>query len=96
MKQAHSDRKVIADNVRAEMGRRRIMQSEVANWLGIKQPAVSAKLAAKVPFDVDELGVIAEHMGIPLYALTVLEPAYAAPFPGGLADRATGFRTGSR
>lgn len=50
----------VADNIRAEMARRKKSQRDVAEALGSSQPAVYRRLAGEVAFDVDELGAIAD------------------------------------
>lgn len=50
---------IVADNVRAEMARRKKSQRDVAEALGTSQPAIYRRLAGEVAFDVDELGAIA-------------------------------------
>lgn len=52
-------------NVRAEMARRGVSQTELAKQLGISQAAVSARLRGHTPFDVNELARIAVVLSVP-------------------------------
>ena len=56
-------------NTRAEMARRGISQTQVAERLGISQSAVSSRLLGRTPFDVNELVAVAEFLGVPVSAL---------------------------
>lgn len=53
-------------NVRAEMARRKISQTTVAQHLGRSQTAISHRLNGRVPFDINELTAIAQLLGVPL------------------------------
>ncbi len=59
----------VAATIRAELARRRISQSALARELGMAQTAVSRRLTGQVPFDVNELHAIANHLGLPPAAL---------------------------
>lgn len=50
---------VVADNVRAEMSRRKITQLQVAMALGVSNAAVSRRLSGHVAWDITELGIVA-------------------------------------
>lgn len=54
----------VADQVRAEMARRRVKQKDLVSALEMAQPAVSRRMNGKVPFNVDELAKIAELLGV--------------------------------
>lgn len=54
----------VAGNVRAEMARLRVSQSEVGSALGLTQQAVSRRLRGEVPFNVNELGVVADVLAV--------------------------------
>jgi transcriptional regulator with XRE-family HTH domain len=56
----------VAAEVRAEAGRRRVSQREIAAVLGISQGAVSKKMAGEVRFSVSDLLKLAEVWGVPL------------------------------
>lgn len=58
------------DNIRAEMARHRISQTAVGDRLGLSQAAVSAKLAGKTPFTIDQLAAVADLLNVPLERLT--------------------------
>jgi transcriptional regulator with XRE-family HTH domain len=64
MQIAQSLTAIVGANVRAEMARRRISQQQLANHLGVSQGAISKRLAGTVPFDVNEVGAIAELLGV--------------------------------
>ncbi len=51
------------------MARRSMSQTQIAERLGISQPAVSARLLGRTPFDVNELVAIAEVLGVPVSTL---------------------------
>jgi transcriptional regulator with XRE-family HTH domain len=54
----------VASTIRAELARRRIPQTLVAERLNLSQATVSRRLTGEYPFDVDELEVIAELLGM--------------------------------
>ena len=56
-------------NVRAEMARRGLSQTALAGHLGLSQTAVSARLRGLTPFDINELVLTAEVLGVPLGVL---------------------------
>lgn len=55
----------VAANVRAELARRRITQSEVAERLGVSRQNIAQRLNGSVDFRVGELLAIADLLGIP-------------------------------
>lgn len=59
----------VAANVRAEMARHRVTQTQIAAALGFSQAAVSRRLRGSVPFDVTELAVVAGLLRLPVTAL---------------------------
>ncbi len=59
----------VAATVRAEMARRRVTQTALADVLGMTQTALSRRISGAIPFDVNELHAIAEHLGLPPAAL---------------------------
>ena len=54
----------VAGNVRAEMARVRVSQTQVGRALGITQQAVSRRLKGEVDFTVTELATVAELLGV--------------------------------
>lgn len=54
----------VADNVRAEMARRKVSQRAMAEALGTSQPALSRRLTGEVAFDVVELASVAQLLGM--------------------------------
>lgn len=69
----------VAANVRAEMARRRWSGNALARQIGWAQSAMSRRLTAAIPFNVDELDLIARTLGVPFAALVV--PQTEAPHP---------------
>lgn len=59
----------VGANVRAEMARRRIPQRQLAEALGLSQAGVSKRLNGLTPWDVNEITVVAESLGVPVSAL---------------------------
>jgi transcriptional regulator with XRE-family HTH domain len=63
----------VAANVRAELARRRVRQSEVAERLGVSRQNVAQRLNGSVDFRVGELLAIADLLGIPAANFFVAE-----------------------
>jgi len=59
----------VGANVRAEMARRLVSQSDLARELGLSQMAVSRRLRGDIPFDVDEIARAAVYLEVPLSVL---------------------------
>ena len=53
-----------AAHIRALLADRGIPQAALADYLGIRQQAVSRRLTGAVPFDVDELARTAQFLGL--------------------------------
>lgn len=64
---SHTQR--VAANLRAEMARSKHTQTMLSERIGMKQQALSRRLAGTTPFTIDELGDIAGVLGVPLLAL---------------------------
>ncbi|MCT2282590.1 helix-turn-helix domain-containing protein [Micromonospora chalcea] len=74
----HDDvRGKIAAEIRAEMARKRMTQRDLADKLGIAQPAVQLRLSGQRPFRAEELVVIAAALGV--------EPGQFLPAPAASA-----------
>lgn len=56
-------------NVRAEMARCGVTQMTLARKIGISQPAISARIKGRTPFDINELVQIAAVLDVPLERL---------------------------
>lgn len=69
---------VIADTVRAELARRRLKARDLAPALELQVRAVERRLSGEVAFELDELPVIAQFLGIQLSALMPIREAVAA------------------
>lgn len=59
----------VAANVRAELARQRKSQTELAQALALPQSAVSRRCVGRVPFDINELTVVAGFLNVPLGVL---------------------------
>jgi transcriptional regulator with XRE-family HTH domain len=59
----------VAANVRAELARRRISQTTVAQRLGVSRQNVAQRLNGRVDFRVSELVAIAALLDVPVTAL---------------------------
>lgn len=62
--QTTSLRELVAEDVRAELARRRLSGSALAVLLGQSQKWVSRRLSGEVAFDVDDLERIARALGL--------------------------------
>jgi len=79
----------VAAEIRAWRGRLGLSQAQLAAIIGVTQPAVSARLTGRQSFTLDELELLAERFGIPVWELLV--PRQGAGFdsgPGGGARSA--------
>jgi transcriptional regulator with XRE-family HTH domain len=56
----------VAASVRAELARKKITQGQLADALGMTQPAISRRVSGQLPFDVDEIQRIAEFLSVPV------------------------------
>jgi transcriptional regulator with XRE-family HTH domain len=54
----------VGARVKREMDRQKIRQSTVGHRLGMSQQAVSRRIRGAVPFDVDELAVVARLLDV--------------------------------
>lgn len=54
----------VATEVRANMARARMTQTDLAVVLGLTQSAVSKRLRGKIAFSVDELELVADALGV--------------------------------
>jgi len=57
---------MVAEEVRAELGRRRITGAALARAIGEPQASLQRRLSGRYPFDVELLGRIADHLGVPV------------------------------
>lgn len=77
----HRARRDVAASVRAHLGARNINDSELARMIGVTQSAMSRRTNERVPFDVDELGLIADALGISVVDL--IQMPTSSPVGGG-------------
>ena len=61
----------VADEVRANLARRRISGIQAAKRLGWDQAYMQRRLAGKVAFDVADLGALAELLHVPIASFFV-------------------------
>lgn len=62
-------RRQVAGEVLALMGRNRVSQKRLAAELGISQQSLSRRITGEVPFDVDDLEIIARFFARPVAEL---------------------------
>ena len=79
-------RTAVAAEVRALMGRYNVNQTKLADVLGVTQTQVSKRLRGLIPFDVDELDVMAGYFRVSVTEL-VGGPTNS-PRPGGPTEGA--------
>lgn len=75
---AHHSAVVIA-NIGAEIGRRRITQKKLGEMVGMSPAAISERQRGQTKWSIDELGAVADALGVPLAAL-VTDPRAVVPF----------------
>lgn len=46
------------------MARHRVTQMQLRDVLGVSQPAISSRLHGRVPFDANEIGLLADYFNI--------------------------------
>lgn len=56
-------------NVRAEMARRGVSQTTLAQRIGMSQAQVSKRLRGVIAFDINELAAVADFLNVPLALL---------------------------
>lgn len=57
-------RERVAEEVRALIGRRKTNPTALARRLGMTQPYLQRRVAGEIPFDVDDLGLIAAEFNV--------------------------------
>jgi transcriptional regulator with XRE-family HTH domain len=73
----------IANEIRGQMARRRVNQTQLAARLGMSQPALSRQLNGHTPMTVDFVERVAQELEVPvstllnLSGLTAISPEYA-------------------
>lgn len=65
----------VAGEVRAEMGKQRKTQAELAEVLQMTAPTASRRLGGEIAFDVFELVLVAEWLGCDVHRFTGAEQA---------------------
>ena len=64
--------------VRANMARNQVTQSALAHALDLSQAAVYRRLTGQVPFNVEELATVADHLGVTVVELLAEPKSVAA------------------
>lgn len=59
----------VGANVRAELARRNITQTDLANHLGLGVASMSGRINGRIPIDVNELAAIAAYLETPTTTL---------------------------
>lgn len=67
----------VAAVVRAELARQRVSGAELARRINRSQSSIARRLAGDIPFDINELTLIAEQLGMTVAELTANEAAGA-------------------
>lgn len=65
----HARRVTIANNVKAHLAHAHISAAEMGRRIGMAQSTMSRRTTGAEPFDVDELGAIADILGVTLVDL---------------------------
>jgi len=78
MPKPDSLRLTLAGEVRAVMARRNVTQRDIADLLGLSQPSISERLRGQVPWTVEELVAVADHLDTSVAALLTSAQAVAA------------------
>lgn len=69
----NSSRPAVVTNIRVAALRAGVSQNDIAEMLGVSQPALSRRMTGDVDFRVAELVAIADYLGVTVDQL--LEPA---------------------
>lgn len=75
----------VAGEIRATLSRQQLQQQDVAEQLGWTQPYLSRRLTGRVPFGLNDLGLLAAVLGV--------APADLLPTPTPVARRTPAART---
>ncbi len=73
---------IVIANIGAELGRRRMTQKSLGALIGMSPAAISERQRGQTKWTVDEVGAVADALGVPLASL-VIEPTAGVPFQGG-------------
>lgn len=65
----HSLSRLVAETVRVEIARKRIPQTALAEALNLSQASVSRRLSGTAPFELDEIPVVAQVLGVSVASL---------------------------
>ena len=69
----------LASNLRAEMARRRLSQTETAAHIGLSYASFNDRLRGRTPFSVDQLLALANLFGVGVSDLVANSAAQGAP-----------------
>lgn len=67
MPDRESPRGQVAEEIRVELARAHVSGAELARQIGMSQSRLARRLIAQQPFNVDELYMIADVLGVPAY-----------------------------
>jgi transcriptional regulator with XRE-family HTH domain len=56
----------VAAEIRAELGRQRISQADLARRLGVSRPWVSRRLNGDTALTIGDIATIADNLGVPV------------------------------
>lgn len=62
-------REVVAEEVRAHMGRQRLSAVRLARNTGLSERYLSRRLSAKMPLNLDDMEALASELGVPVLRL---------------------------
>lgn len=66
---------IVAGNIRAEIARRNVDQSEVGAVIGVNQATVSKKMKGRVRWHLEDIEAIAEFLDMEPYELLIPHPS---------------------
>ena len=83
---------VVASNIRAESARRGVVQSDIANALGVQQGTISRRWRGGRAWPLEDLPTVADILGVSVAYLVTDNSGASAPFapPTGLEPATSG------
>ena len=86
---------VVASNIRAESARRGVVQSDIANALGVQQGTISRRWRGGRAWPLEDLPTVADILGVSVAYLVTDNSGASAPFapPTGLEPATSGLVT---
>ena len=83
----------ISENIRAEMARRRVTQTQLAEHLNISRAGLSARLSGKTLWGINELIPVADALGVSVATLIFGYENTPAPFDAEVLSSPNWIRT---